>query len=764
MAFIKTYRHYPVRKTPFQRRFFQFVLIFCVLFGVSASISAQTQHIDSLLRVLEKTKDARRRALLNLDLSNGYNRAAKFTQGLQTAHAALYFFGQNDREPANVGQALLLISNSLIGQGRYQAAIDTAELGIALFDREQLWGQKVSCMNVKGRALINLKQYDTAEACFSTAIQYRAELEKNGHQALVELLTFRGIVTKMQQKPDQALSILLDAAKSSALYNTIEPMIYSELRLCYMERGEYAEALYWNKKAIEFDKKRRHEFSQSFNVVQLGEIYVDINDKTAALETLNEGIALAERAGNKYTMIEGQFTLADMYINDRNLGKLKSILADLEKAMKPSALNHTSNYSYIKGVIYQLEGKVDSSIFWLNQSIEIARNIVRTELSKIIPCQGDNYVAIKQYDKALTLYREALLNAQKDNFKTQEMTIWSKMATAYEKIGNFKLALNAQRSADTLAESILQKREKTYYDLAYLNLQTRTEKNTLEQQNQLYAKEQESLRLKVGWLTTSLIALALCTGVYFFYRQLQNQRKYATVLKKESDQKIDTLKTINAALSHDLKNPALKAKYYLSQLKEKLQPDQYQLIKPDYTLIESNIDHFYLLINKLRSLYNFENTEVSAATFEVDSVITDIKQELSPFIEKTNARITQDDLPAIETDKLLFRQVMMNLLHNAVKFGSLGQRPAIHIGYEKQNGSHIFRVRDNGIGIPLEEQDNIFKLFRSAHQREQVEGDGIGLALSKRIVEKLGGNIRVDSVPNHGAQFMVSIPEHTPPQ
>ncbi|MEI6408927.1 MAG: ATP-binding protein [Bacteroidota bacterium] len=750
------------QKQSFFRRFLlstpTSLILFFLYFSSCASLSAQTERIDSLLRVLENTTNARQRALINKDLSNSYNTVTKFKPAAQAARAAMYYFAQNDRDPINLGDALFSLSTALFGQGRYQAAFDTADLGIALFDREQLWDKKVDCVIIKGRSLTNLEKYDEAQKCFEQALQYRDELEKNAPDVLVNLLTNIGTVTKMQQKPDLALSQLLEAEKISALHQIDLPLLFGQLRLCYVELGEYADAIYWNKKGIEATRNRHDEYTMCDLIIQLGELYLDVNDKTAALETLKEGIAMAERTGSKYAMTEGRLILADLYISDHNLSGLKSVLADLEKTMKPAVLNHTSDYSYIKGVIYNFEGKIDSSIVWLHKSIEVARNIVRTELSNVLTHQADNYLVIKQYDKALALYREALLNAQKDNYKTKELTILSKMATAYEKIGNFKLALQAQRSADTLAASILQQREKTYYDLAYLNLQTRTEKNNLEHQNQLYAKEEESLQLKVGWLTTGLIALLLSIGIYFFYRQLQSQRKYATVLKKESDQKIDTLKTINAALSHDLKNPALKAKYYLGRLKEKLQPAQYQAIKPDYQLIESNIDHFYLLINKLRSLYNFENTEVSATAFEVDSVITDIKQELSPFIEKTNAQITQDDLPVLKSDKLLFRQVMMNLLHNAVKFAAIRQQPLVHIGYENRFGIHIFKIRDNGIGIPVHEQENIFKLFSSAHSREQVEGDGIGLALSKRIVEKLGGNIGVDSVPSGGAQFWVSIP------
>jgi signal transduction histidine kinase len=748
-----------MRKMDFQRPFLHLIFIFCALFGVPSALSAQTEGIDSLMLVLEKNTDAKQGALLKLELSNLLLNEQKPGAALQYARESLSFFTKEPADSINLATAILQLSYVLGDLGRNQAGADTANIAAAIFDRKKIWFQKAAALMNVGKCYMLLQQYDLSGKYYEQALQYHQELRTHNPEALITLLTNRGSLAKMQNNPDLALARYLEAEKTCRMLNIEYPFLYSRMKLVYEERGEFSETLYWAKKAVEVSRKKHDDFRLSQNLSILGELYTKLNDINGTIQVLKEAIETAERAGNKYVLIEARLNLAELYARQNDLDSTQLLLLMVEKNVKASTLNHIPKFSYIKGFVFQIHETIDSSIYWLNKAISSARdNDFQIDLCNALSAQGDNFLIQKNYHQALKLFKEGISYAQKNDYKTEEMAIWSKMANAYEKIGNFKLALQAQRSADTLAESILQKREKTYYDLAYLNLQTRTEKNTLEQQNQLYAKEQESLRLKVGWLTTGLIALLLCTGIYFFYRQLQNQRKYATVLKKESDQKIDTLKTINAALSHDLKNPALKAKYYLSQLKEKLQPAQYQLIKPDYALIESNIDHFYLLINKLRSLYNFENTEVSATTFEADSVVADIKQELSPLIEKTNAQITQDALPAIETDKLLFRQMMMNLLHNAVKFASIGQQPLIHIGYENRDGKHIFKVRDNGIGVPKEEQENIFKLFRSAHQREQVEGDGIGLAISKRIVEKLGGNIWVDSVPNGGTQFMVAIP------
>jgi hypothetical protein len=115
-------------------------------------------------------------------------------------------------------------------------------------------------------------------------------------------------------------------------------------------------------------------------------------------------------------------------------------------------------------------------------------------------------------------------------------------------------------------------------------------------------------------------------------------------------------------------------------------------------------------------------------------------------------------LPTVTGDRVQLGQLFQNLLANAIKFRGNGA-PQVDVSAEKQDSQWVFAVRDNGIGMAPEQQKRIFMIFQRLHHRSEYPGTGIGLAISKKIVERHGGRIWVDSRPQEGATFYFSIPE-----
>ncbi|MGX2039278.1 sensor histidine kinase [Methylocaldum sp. MU1018] len=128
-------------------------------------------------------------------------------------------------------------------------------------------------------------------------------------------------------------------------------------------------------------------------------------------------------------------------------------------------------------------------------------------------------------------------------------------------------------------------------------------------------------------------------------------------------------------------------------------------------------------------------------------------------IGESGATVTHDDLPTILADSGQLLQLFQNLISNAVKFR--GDRPpSIHIGAKKQNGEWVFSARDNGIGIDPLYFERIFRIFQRLHARNDYPGTGIGLAICKRVVERHGGRIWVESELGRGATFFFTFPTH----
>lgn len=130
---------------------------------------------------------------------------------------------------------------------------------------------------------------------------------------------------------------------------------------------------------------------------------------------------------------------------------------------------------------------------------------------------------------------------------------------------------------------------------------------------------------------------------------------------------------------------------------------------------------------------------------------------LSLAVEESGATITQDALPRVNGDVVQLTQLFQNLIGNAIKFRG-DRAPAIHVGAELKGGEWELTIADNGIGIAEQDFQRIFIVFQRLHSREKYPGTGIGLSVCKKIVERHGGRIWVESRLGQGTTFHIILP------
>lgn len=130
---------------------------------------------------------------------------------------------------------------------------------------------------------------------------------------------------------------------------------------------------------------------------------------------------------------------------------------------------------------------------------------------------------------------------------------------------------------------------------------------------------------------------------------------------------------------------------------------------------------------------------------------------LKEAIDESGAVVTSDGLPTVSADGTQIVQLFQNLVGNALKFRG-EQPPRVHVSAERRDGEWRFAVSDNGVGIAPKHAEKIFLIFQRLHHRDAYPGTGIGLAVSKKIVERHGGRIWVDSAPGRGATFYFTLP------
>jgi light-regulated signal transduction histidine kinase (bacteriophytochrome) len=194
-----------------------------------------------------------------------------------------------------------------------------------------------------------------------------------------------------------------------------------------------------------------------------------------------------------------------------------------------------------------------------------------------------------------------------------------------------------------------------------------------------------------------------------------------------------------------------------------------QLLAEDYRgRLDTEADEYIHFVvdgaNRMQQLINdlleYSRVRTTGQPFEItdcEEVLDQVLANLRAAIEENRAVITHDPLPAIPADEGQMVQLLQNFISNAIKFRS-AETPRIHVTAKPEGGEWVFSVKDNGIGIEPQFHQRIFVIFQRLHGREEYPGTGIGLAICKRVVDRHGGRIWVESEPQKGATFYFTIP------
>jgi len=147
------------------------------------------------------------------------------------------------------------------------------------------------------------------------------------------------------------------------------------------------------------------------------------------------------------------------------------------------------------------------------------------------------------------------------------------------------------------------------------------------------------------------------------------------------------------------------------------------------------------------------------ARIDSAEVLTQALLNLTVAIAESGANIVHGTLPTLVADESQLIQLFQNLIANALKFHRAEQAPEIQVSARRESGAWVFEVKDNGIGIEPKYADRIFQMFQRLHSRDKYPGMGIGLAVCKKIVERHGGRIWIESRLGEGSTFFFTIPD-----
>lgn len=240
-------------------------------------------------------------------------------------------------------------------------------------------------------------------------------------------------------------------------------------------------------------------------------------------------------------------------------------------------------------------------------------------------------------------------------------------------------------------------------------------------------------------------------------RSSNNKFKKLNEELKKSNEELERFAFI---ASHDLKTPLHNIIKFSGLLKHQLKDDTSSLVKESLEfIIEGGKRMNDLIVDVLEySKLTNQGSNEKAESINFAELIDRIQISISEYLGSQNAHIELDMEPVLITgiySKLFI--LFKNLIENGIKYNT-SERRLIQIRSEKKDTHFVFYIKDNGIGIPPEYHEKIFKMFSRLHHQKDYEGTGLGLSTCKKIVEELNGSISLKSTPNEGATFIIHLP------
>lgn len=620
---------------------------------------------------------------------------------------------------------------------------------------------------------------------YEEALRYAQETEELARElempeAQADALRLIGDCHHLMGATHRALEFL---GRSIDLYNALalpEKAASVRKNRCSLRTGtgDYEEALNDCFRAYEFFLQVNDVNSLAGSLNNIATIYIELERNAEALEYLEEALELSEREGHRGRISRLLNNIAVIY---EAQGELRLALDYLERSIeikrelgdRPGVVRRLNNF----GSVHRKMGELEKARGYLAEALSLAREIgyrrgaasALGELSELSLEEGNRPSAIEFLQQALVVWDEI-------GRQSLAQRGFQSLAKLYSEEGMYREAFEALRESARRQEEMVD-REKTE---ALAKMQARFESERKQQRIEFLESEQaraalESARQRIAWyalLAGSFLVVTIILLLVHRYRQKTRAKAMAESLEREREvstrlREVDKLRDeFLANTSHELRTPLFGITGLAESLIEGAAGPLPDSAQANLAMISVSGRRLAGLVDDLLDFSKLKHRGLELVLRPVgihaltDIVLTMVK----PLAEDKDLALVNEvdpDLPAAYADENRVHQILLNLVGNGIKFTEQG---AVTVSMEQVDDELVVRVADTGIGIPTDELERIFESFEQADASIEREygGTGLGLTVSKQLVELHGGRIWAESKPGRGANFFFTLPVATP--
>jgi len=508
------------------------------------------------------------------------------------------------------------------------------------------------------------------------------------------------------------------------------PRLLTNIGNVYFRLEDYPEALNYQQQSLQIAKQLNDELAQGVALVNMGIVYENINQPEKAFENYFNALSVNRRIGPKINISINLENIGDLYFDQGKYDiALPYFFESLELSKEISDQQGIASISRHIAEIYQKQGKVKKSMDYATFSLEVAsKNKLKTEAAAASLILSDNYNHVKDFKNALEFYR---------SHKIYRDSLYNE--------ANLKKLQNIENRYE------IQQKEQ--------ELTIKGQTITLLERNKQINKLWRNI------LLVSLLALILIGFLIYKFLRANNRKDKALLLVEQANtEQLETLDKAKsrffANISHEFRTPLTLIKGPIEQLEQN--PDK-ALGIDNIKMIRRNANRVLNMVNQLLDLSKIDEGSLKLAPTEGD-IYKCLRAATSSFNSHAAQRNIDYRVQIPQTvlwasfDRNKVENIVYNLLSNAFKFTDENSKISFSVLY---NGSRLqIQVSDSGKGIPQEKLPFIFDRFYQVDSSttKEKEGSGIGLSLSKNLIELMGGTINVSSKLNRGTFFTVLLP------